>query len=222
LARKEEEEAAMVVSVGARAGFKGALINGVTQGRFLDDPFFTPLLERAEALGVPIYIHPAPPPEPVREAYFSELEPGLARMLSILNTVSAFSFKGTITSSSGRNATASSTRNAQSRESERRGRRPARFPPRLQDGRLPARVRPSSRDRHSGEGDGGLHPVVTVEAAVEGRGRLLVHCQTGRSDTMRNMKACLFLSLMLCAGGSREPLFAADLGDSNYPTGASG
>ena len=65
------------------AGFKGALINGVTQGRFLDDPFFTPLLERAEALGVPIYIHPAPPPEPVRQAYFSGLEPGLARMLSI-------------------------------------------------------------------------------------------------------------------------------------------
>jgi len=65
------------------AGFKGALINGVTHGRFLDDPFFTPLLERAEALGVPIYIHPAPPPEPVREAYFSGLEPGLARMLSI-------------------------------------------------------------------------------------------------------------------------------------------
>src|SRR5215471_10163354 len=52
------------------AGFKGALINGVTQGRFLDDPFFAPLLERAEALGVPIYIHPAPPPEPVRQAYF--------------------------------------------------------------------------------------------------------------------------------------------------------
>ena len=49
----------------------------------MDDPFFTPLLERAEALGVPIYIHPAPPPEPVRQAYFSGLEPGLARMLSI-------------------------------------------------------------------------------------------------------------------------------------------
>ena len=64
-------------------GFKGALINGVTQGRFLDDPFFTPLLGCAEALGVPIYIHPAPPPEAVREAYFSGLEPWLARILSI-------------------------------------------------------------------------------------------------------------------------------------------
>jgi len=64
-------------------GFKGALINGVTQGRFLDDPFFTPLLECAEALDVPLYLHPAPPPEAVRKAYFSGLEPGLARMLSI-------------------------------------------------------------------------------------------------------------------------------------------
>lgn len=66
-----------------KAGFKGALINGVTQGRFLDDPFFTPLLERAEALEAPIYLHPAPPPRAVREAYFSGLEPGLAHMLSI-------------------------------------------------------------------------------------------------------------------------------------------
>ena len=66
-----------------RVGFKGALINGVTQGRFLDDPFFTPLLECAEALEAPIYLHPAPPPEPVWEAYFSGIETGLARMLSI-------------------------------------------------------------------------------------------------------------------------------------------
>jgi predicted TIM-barrel fold metal-dependent hydrolase len=65
------------------AGFKGALINGVSHGRFLDDPFFHPLLERAEALDVPLYLHPAPPPEAVRDAYFSGLEPGLARVLSI-------------------------------------------------------------------------------------------------------------------------------------------
>jgi uncharacterized protein len=64
-------------------GFKGALINGLARGRFLDDPMFAPLLERAEALGVPLYLHPAPPPEPVRDAYYSGLEPGLARVLSI-------------------------------------------------------------------------------------------------------------------------------------------
>ena len=64
-------------------GFKGALINGTSQGRFLDDPRFFPLLERAEALQVPLYLHPAPPPEPVMNAYFSGLDPALGRMLSM-------------------------------------------------------------------------------------------------------------------------------------------
>jgi predicted TIM-barrel fold metal-dependent hydrolase len=69
-------------------GFKGAMINGTIHvgtggGRFLDDPIFTPIMERAEALDVPLYLHPAPPPEPVEKAYFSGLEPGLARVLSI-------------------------------------------------------------------------------------------------------------------------------------------
>lgn len=64
-------------------GFKGAMINGVTQGRFLDDSFFAPLLETAEALEVPLYLHPAPPPQSVEKTYFSGLEPGLARILSI-------------------------------------------------------------------------------------------------------------------------------------------
>src|SRR6266699_4452137 len=39
-------------------GLKGAMINGTTNGRFLDDPAFLPVLERATALNVPIYIHP--------------------------------------------------------------------------------------------------------------------------------------------------------------------
>lgn len=64
-------------------GFKGAMINGMPQGRFLDDPFFAPILEQAEALDVPLYLHPAPPPEGVEKIYFSGLEPGLARILSI-------------------------------------------------------------------------------------------------------------------------------------------
>jgi predicted TIM-barrel fold metal-dependent hydrolase len=64
-------------------GFKGAMINGITQGRFLDDPFFIPLLERAEALDVPLYLHPAPPPEAIEKTYYSGLEAGLARILSI-------------------------------------------------------------------------------------------------------------------------------------------
>ncbi len=62
--------------------FKGAMIQGVTQGRFLDHPFFFPILECAEALGAPIYLHPAPPPEAPFKSYFSDLEPALAVMLS--------------------------------------------------------------------------------------------------------------------------------------------
>src|SRR5215218_10037968 len=52
-------------------GFVGALINGHTRGRYLDDGFFWPILERAEALGVPIYLHPTPPPRPVIEASYA-------------------------------------------------------------------------------------------------------------------------------------------------------
>ncbi|MFL6447219.1 MAG: amidohydrolase family protein [Bryobacteraceae bacterium] len=63
--------------------FKGAMIQGVSQGRFLDDPFFTPIFETAEGLDVPLYLHPAPPPETVMDTYFYGLEPKLARMLSI-------------------------------------------------------------------------------------------------------------------------------------------
>jgi predicted TIM-barrel fold metal-dependent hydrolase len=51
-------------------GFKGALINGHIRGRYLDDAFFWPILECAEALQVSLYLHPTPPPQPVIEAYY--------------------------------------------------------------------------------------------------------------------------------------------------------
>jgi predicted TIM-barrel fold metal-dependent hydrolase len=54
-------------------GFHGLLVNGPTDGRFLNDPRFEPILARAEALGVPIYIHPGIPPDKVREAYYDGL-----------------------------------------------------------------------------------------------------------------------------------------------------
>uniref|UniRef100_A0A8J4HAA0 Amidohydrolase n=1 Tax=Acidicaldus sp. TaxID=1872105 RepID=A0A8J4HAA0_9PROT len=53
-----------------RLGFHGALINGTTEGRFLDDPRFAPILAAAETLAVPIYLHPGLPPAPIREAYY--------------------------------------------------------------------------------------------------------------------------------------------------------
>lgn len=52
-------------------GFKGALINGHTEGVYLDDPSSAPILERAQALDVPIYIHPTDPPQAVTDAYYS-------------------------------------------------------------------------------------------------------------------------------------------------------
>jgi len=63
-------------------GFKGAMINGTTNGRFLDDPSFLPILERAVALEVPIYIHPAVPPAAVRVAYYTGFDPAVNFVLS--------------------------------------------------------------------------------------------------------------------------------------------
>jgi len=51
-------------------GFKGAVINGHCRGRYLDDKFFWPILERAELLNVPLYIHPTVPPKPVVDTYY--------------------------------------------------------------------------------------------------------------------------------------------------------
>lgn len=62
-------------------GFLGALINGTTEGRFLDHPSYDGILAQAEALDVPIYIHPHLAPDAVREAYYSGLEPGAGRVL---------------------------------------------------------------------------------------------------------------------------------------------
>jgi uncharacterized protein len=64
-------------------GFVGALINGHVNGRFLDDKFFWPVFESAEALGVPIYLHPTVPPRPVIDAYYSGFSPGVSALLSI-------------------------------------------------------------------------------------------------------------------------------------------
>jgi predicted TIM-barrel fold metal-dependent hydrolase len=51
-------------------GFQGAVINGHHRGRYLDARFFWPILERAELLNVPIYLHPTPPPQAVIDASY--------------------------------------------------------------------------------------------------------------------------------------------------------
>lgn len=62
-------------------GFLGALINGTTDGKFLDDPSYDGLLAAAVELDVPIYIHPHLAPVAVRDAYYSGLDAGAGRVL---------------------------------------------------------------------------------------------------------------------------------------------
>jgi 2,3-dihydroxybenzoate decarboxylase len=55
-------------------GFKGAMIHGHQQGEFLDARKYWPIWERAEHLGVPIYLHPALPHPGAVKAYFDGYE----------------------------------------------------------------------------------------------------------------------------------------------------
>jgi predicted TIM-barrel fold metal-dependent hydrolase len=77
-----EAAAAELERAVTKLGLKGALINGTTNGRFLDHPSFQPVLAEAERLDVPIYLHPAPPPPEVMAAYFSGLPAGVGTSLS--------------------------------------------------------------------------------------------------------------------------------------------
>jgi len=65
-------------------GFVGALVNSTlgSNDAFLDDARFEPLLDRFERLGVPLYLHPAPPSAALREVLYSGLAPGVAGRLA--------------------------------------------------------------------------------------------------------------------------------------------
>lgn len=63
-------------------GFVGAMINGHVGGRYLDDEFFWPVFETAERLGVPVYLHPNRPPEPVFAASYAGFTPVVSEILS--------------------------------------------------------------------------------------------------------------------------------------------
>ena len=53
-------------------GFKGAMVHGLTNGLFLDDKRFWPIFERAQALDVPLYMHPATPDPAVVNVYYKD------------------------------------------------------------------------------------------------------------------------------------------------------
>ena len=56
-----------------RLGFKGAMIHGRSRGEvFHDARQFWPIYERAQALDVPIYLHPGPPHPAVVSAYYGD------------------------------------------------------------------------------------------------------------------------------------------------------
>ena len=65
-------------AVGA-LGFKGAMVHGLTRGRFLDEKAFWPIFEAAQSLDVPIYLHPATPHPDVIAAYY-EGYPSMVRV----------------------------------------------------------------------------------------------------------------------------------------------
>jgi predicted TIM-barrel fold metal-dependent hydrolase len=76
------EQAADELDRRIRQGFKGTLINGHTRGRYLDDKFFWPILERAEALNVPVYLHPTVPPKPVADALYGGFSPAVSAVFA--------------------------------------------------------------------------------------------------------------------------------------------
>ena len=65
-------------------GFVGGLVNSTigTNGLFLDDASFAPLLSSFEELDVPLYLHPAPPPAEVSAAFYGGLPATVAGALA--------------------------------------------------------------------------------------------------------------------------------------------
>jgi predicted TIM-barrel fold metal-dependent hydrolase len=62
-------------------GLLGAMVNGHTNGRFLDDRAFDVLLERFERLDVPLYLHPTEPVQAVRSTYYEGFAPAVSWFL---------------------------------------------------------------------------------------------------------------------------------------------
>ncbi|MBM2825561.1 MAG: amidohydrolase [Dehalococcoidales bacterium] len=63
-------------------GFRGALINGHIKDRYLDDKCFWPILECAEKLDVPIYLHPTPPLKSVKDIYYGGFSPQVTNIFA--------------------------------------------------------------------------------------------------------------------------------------------
>ena len=76
--------AAELERVMTELGLAGAMINSTlgSDGAFLDQPRFAPLLERFERLDAPLYLHPAPPSADLRQVLYGGLPPAVAGRLA--------------------------------------------------------------------------------------------------------------------------------------------
>jgi len=72
LPTSEPKAAADELERTTRLGFKGPMIHGLANGAFLDDKRFWPIFERAQALDVPVYLHPSVPLPAVMDAYYKD------------------------------------------------------------------------------------------------------------------------------------------------------
>lgn len=72
LPTSDPAEAADELERTTKLGFKGAMIHGLANNVFLDDKRFWPIYERAQALDVPIYIHPSLPHKAVMDTYYAD------------------------------------------------------------------------------------------------------------------------------------------------------
>ncbi len=61
--QQPEEDAKELERCVKELGFVGALINGNTKGRYLDEDFYAPLWEVSQSLKAPLYLHPGDPEE---------------------------------------------------------------------------------------------------------------------------------------------------------------
>lgn len=77
-----DEAAAELRRAVRELGFLGAMINGHSQGRYLDDPFFDPIFAQVAELNVPIYLHPTVPPAGVIESSYAGFAPEVSFALA--------------------------------------------------------------------------------------------------------------------------------------------
>lgn len=69
IAPQDPPNAARELQRSTALGLKGAVVNSHTQGEYLDDPKYWEIFEAAQALDVPLYLHPNTPPASMIEPF---------------------------------------------------------------------------------------------------------------------------------------------------------